>query len=85
MVTGGRIVLVGEVTGTAVEMDMAQIFGGACKSAVPSAPRGGNSKWPCASYRPAQCARRSSARLPLQDAATAHRLVVDDAVIGHIV
>ncbi len=85
MAPGGRIVLVGEVTGTAVEVDMATIYrrGLEIRSAVST------------SRRQLEMALRLVASgsvkpiveqtMPLADAALAHRLVEDNAVIGRIV
>ena len=85
MAPGGRIVLVGEVTGTTVEMDMAAIYrrGLEIRSAVSTSRRQLEMALRLVS---AGAVRPVVERtLPLKDAATAHRLVEDNAVIGRVV
>lgn len=85
MAPGSRIVLVGEVTGTPVEIDIASIYrrGLQIRSAVST------------SRRQLEMALRLVASgsvrpmvdrtMPLTEAAAAHRLVEDNAVLGRIV
>ena len=83
--SGGRIVLVGEVTGTKVEMDMAAIYrrGLEIRSAVSTSRRQLEMALRLVS---AGAVRPMVERtLPLRDAASAHRLVEDNAVVGRIV
>jgi acryloyl-coenzyme A reductase len=85
MAAGGRIVLVGEVTGTTVEMDMAAIYrrGLEIRSAVSTSRRQLEMALRLVS---AGAVRPVVERtLPLKDAAAAHRLVEDNAVIGRVV
>ena len=85
MAPGGRIVLVGEVTGTTVEIDMAAIYrrGLEIRSAVSTSRRQLEMALRLVS---AGAVRPVVERtLPLKDAATAHRLVEDNAVIGRVV
>ena len=85
MAAGGRIVLVGEVTGTTVEMDMAAIYrrGLEIRSAVSTSRRQLEMALRLVS---AGAVRPMVERtLPLKDAAAAHRLVEDNAVIGRVV
>ena len=85
MAPGGRIVLVGEVTGTTVEMDMAAIYrrGLEIRSAVSTSRRQLEMALRLVS---AGAVRPVVERtFPLKDAATAHRLVEDNAVIGRVV
>lgn len=82
---GGRLVLVGEVTGKPIEIDMAAIYrrGLQIRSAVST------------SRRQLEMVLRLVARgivrpmvdrtMPLEQAAAAHRLVEDNAVVGRIV
>lgn len=84
-VMGGRIVLVGEVTGIPIQLDMASIYrrGLDIRSAVST------------SRRQLELALRMVANgdvhpvvdrtMPLEDAAIAHKLVEDNAVTGRIV
>jgi D-arabinose 1-dehydrogenase-like Zn-dependent alcohol dehydrogenase len=85
MAAGGRIVLVGEVTGTTVEMDMAAIYrrGLEIRSAVSTSRR----QLEMALRLVSTGAVRPMVErtLPLKDAAAAHRLVEDNAVIGRVV
>jgi acryloyl-coenzyme A reductase len=82
---GGRIVLVGEVTGTKVEIDMATIYrrGLEIRSAVSTSRRQLEMTLrlvAAGSVRPVV-----ERTMPLDDAAIAHQLVEDNAVIGRIV
>ena len=82
---GGRIVLVGEVTGTKVEIDMATIYrrGLEIRSAVSTSRRQLEMTLrlvAAGSVRPVV-----ERTMPLSDAAVAHRMVEDNAVTGRIV
>ena len=85
MAPGGRIVLVGEVTGATVEVDMATIYrrGLEIRSAVSTSRR----QLEMALRMVAAGAVRPvvDRTLPLEDAAAAHRLVEDNAVAGRVV
>ena len=85
MAPGGRIVLVGEVTGTTVEVDMATIYrrGLEIRSAVSTSRR----QLEMALRMVASGAVRPvvDRTLPLEEAAAAHRLVEDNAVAGRVV
>ena len=85
MAPGGRIVLVGEVTGATVEVDMATIYrrGLEIRSAVSTSRR----QLEMALRMVASGAVRPvvDRTLPLEEAAAAHRLVEDNAVAGRVV
>lgn len=85
VVMGGRIVLVGEVTGTTVELDMAQIYrrGLQIRSAVSTSRR----QLEMALRLVSSGAVRPMVErtMPLAEAAAAHRLVEDNAVLGRVV
>jgi D-arabinose 1-dehydrogenase-like Zn-dependent alcohol dehydrogenase len=85
MAVGGRIVLVGEVTGTPVEIDIASIYrrGLEIRSAVSTSRR----QLERALRLVAQGEVRPMVErtMPLAQAADAHRLVEDNAVAGRIV
>ena len=85
MLPGGRIVLVGEVTGKTVEIDIATIYrrGLQIRSAVSTSRRqlemvlrmvAAGEVWPMVDRT-----------MPLEEAAAAHRLVEDNVVVGRIV
>jgi D-arabinose 1-dehydrogenase-like Zn-dependent alcohol dehydrogenase len=85
MAMGSRIVLVGEVTGTPVEIDIASIYrrGLQIRSAVSTSRR----QLEMALRLVASGAVRPmiDRTMPLVEAAAAHRLVEDNAVLGRIV
>ena len=85
MAPGSRIVLVGEVTGTPVEVDIASIYrrGLEIRSAVSTSRR----QLEMALRLVASGAVRPMVErtMPLSDVAIAHRLVEDNAVAGRIV
>lgn len=85
VVTGARVVLVGEVTGTPIEIDMAMIYrrGLTIRSATGTSRRQLEMALKlveAGSVRP--IVERT---MPLADAAIAHRMVEDNAVTGRIV
>jgi 2-desacetyl-2-hydroxyethyl bacteriochlorophyllide A dehydrogenase len=85
VVMGGRVVLVGEVTGTPIEIDMAMIYrrGLTIRSATSTSRRQLEMALKlveAGSVRPVV-----ERTMPLADAALAHRMVEDNAVTGRIV
>lgn len=85
MLPGGRIILVGEVTGTPVELDIASIYrrGLQIRSAVSTSRR---QLMMVLRLVEAGTVRPLVERtMPLSAAAAAHRLIEDDAVAGRIV
>ena len=85
MAPGGRIVLVGEVTGTPVEIDIASIYrrGLQIRSAVSTSRR--QLEMALRMVAAGQVKPMVDRTMPLEEAATAHRLVEDNAVAGRIV
>jgi acryloyl-coenzyme A reductase len=85
MVPGGRIVLVGEVTGKPVEIDIATIYrrGLQIRSAVSTSRR--QLEMVLRMVAAGDVKPMVDRTMPLEQAAAAHRLVEDNAVIGRIV
>jgi acryloyl-coenzyme A reductase len=85
MVPGGRIVLVGEVTGQPIEVDIATIYRRGLRiiSAVSTSRR--QLEMVLRMVTTGQVKPMVDRTMPLADAAQAHRLVEDNAVAGRIV
>ena len=85
MVPGGRIVLVGEVTGKPVDIDIATIYrrGLQIRSAVSTSRR--QLEMVLRMVAAGAVKPMVDRTMPLEQAAEAHRLVEDNAVVGRIV
>jgi len=85
VVTGGRIVLVGEVTGTTIELDMAMIYrrGLTIRSATSTSRR--QLEMALRLVESGSVKPMVERTMPLADTALAHRMVEDSAVTGRIV
>lgn len=85
MVPGGRIVLVGEVTGKPVDIDIATIYrrGLQIRSAVSTSRR--QLEMVLRMVAAGSVKPMVDRTMPLEKAAEAHRLVEDNAVVGRIV
>jgi D-arabinose 1-dehydrogenase-like Zn-dependent alcohol dehydrogenase len=85
IVLGGRLVLVGEVTGTPIEMDMAMIYrrGLTIRSATGTSRR--QLEMALRLVEAGSVKPVVERTMPLADAALAHRMVEDNAVTGRIV
>ncbi len=82
---GGRVVLVGEVTGTPIEIDMAMIYrrGLTIRSATSTSRR--QLEMALKLVEAGSVKPMVERTMPLADAAIAHRMVEDNAVTGRIV